>query len=100
MTFSQSNLSGLLGANGSMASSQKKSGFISGFIQKKILGDKKKERPITSILDVKKVKDNPRAIEIVFAEKNSNKAIVYECVNIDNQSEILAKLNFLLVIHP
>jgi hypothetical protein len=46
---------------------------------------------------VKRVRDNPRAIEIVFAEKNSNKAIVYECVTSDNQSEILAKLNFLLV---
>jgi hypothetical protein len=43
------------------------------------------------------VRDNPRAIEIVFAEKNSNKAIVYECVNQDNQCEIIAKLTFLLV---
>ena len=82
MTFSQSNLSGLLGPNsGSGGSSQKKTGFIQGFISKKLLGDKKKERPITSIIEAKKVRDNPRAIEIVFAEKNSNKAIVYECVN-------------------
>jgi hypothetical protein len=63
-------LSGLLGPNsGAGGSSQKKPGFISGFISKKLLGDKKKERPITSIIEAKKVRDNPRAIEIVFAEK-------------------------------
>ncbi len=60
--------------------SQKKSSFISGFITKKLLGDKRKERPITSIIDVKKVKDNPKAIEIIFEEKNTHKAIVYECM--------------------
>ena len=79
------------------ASSQKKTGFIQDFISKKLLGDKKKERAITSILEVKRVRDNPRAVEIVFAEKKSNKAIVYECVNQDNQCEIIAKLTFLLV---
>ena len=82
MTFSQSNLTGLMNqGGGGTPSSQKKSGFIQGFLSKNIFGDKKKERPISSILEVKRVRDNPRGIEIVFAEKNSNKAIVYECVN-------------------
>ena len=48
-------------------------------------------------MDVKKVRDNPRALEIVFAEKNSTKGMIYECVSMDNQSEIIAKINFLRV---
>ncbi len=62
---------------------EKKKGFISGLLSK-ISSDKRKERPIVSILEVRRVRDNPRAIEILFAEKNSNKAIVYECINQDN----------------
>jgi hypothetical protein len=60
---------------------EKKKGFITGFLQKKLLGDKRKPRPIASIIEVKKVKDNNRAIEIVFTEKNSTKGLVYECLN-------------------
>ena len=78
------------------ASSVQKKGFISGLLSK-IQSDKRKERPISSILEIKRVRDNPRAIEIIFAEKNSNKAIVYECISQDNQSEIIAKISFLLV---
>lgn len=37
------------------------------------------------------------AIEIVFEEKNSTKGLVYECNSADNQSEIIAKINFLKV---
>jgi hypothetical protein len=65
------------------SSMEKKKGFISGLLSK-ISSDKRKERPIVSILEVRRVRDNPRAIEILFAEKNSNKAIVYECINQDN----------------
>jgi len=72
-------------SSGGMGASsiEKKKGFISGLLSK-ISSDKRKERPIVSILEVRRVRDNPRAIEILFAEKNSNKAIVYECINQDN----------------
>lgn len=80
-----------------MASSmEKKKGFISGLLSK-ISSEKRKERPIASIIKIERVRDNPQALEIIFAEKNSNKAIVYECVTQDNLSEIMAKINFLLV---
>jgi hypothetical protein len=77
---------------------EKKKGFISGLLSK-ISSEKKKERPIVSIVKIDRVRDNPLALEIVFAEKNSNKAIFYECITKDNLSEILAKINFLLVSH-
>lgn len=77
---------------------KKKTGsFIADFLTKKLLGDKRKARPINSIIDIKKVKDNSSAIEIVFVEKNTTKGIVYECLSRDNQSEIIAKINFLRV---
>jgi len=64
------------------ASGEKKIGsFITGFLSKKLLGDKRKPRPINCVIELKKVKDNPRALEIVFAEKTSNKGIVYECLS-------------------
>jgi hypothetical protein len=69
---SQSNLMG--------TSMEKKKGFISGLLSK-ISSEKRKERPIASILKIERVRDNPLALEILFAEKNSNKAIVYECVS-------------------
>jgi hypothetical protein len=62
---------------------EKKKGFISGLLSK-ISSEKRKERPISSILKIERVRDNPLALEILFAEKNSNKAIVYECVSQDN----------------
>jgi hypothetical protein len=61
-------------------SMEKKKGFISGLLSK-ISSEKRKERPIASILKIERVRDNPLALEILFAEKNSNKAIVYECVS-------------------
>jgi hypothetical protein len=75
MGGSQSNLMG--------TSMEKKKGFISGLLSK-ISSEKRKERPIASILKIERVRDNPLALEILFAEKNSNKAIVYECVSQDN----------------
>ena len=85
---------------GQSVSGEKKIGsFFTGFLQKKLLGDKRKARSINSIIEIKKVRDNNRAIEIVFAEKTSTKGIVYECVSQDNQSEIFAKINFLRVSH-
>ena len=75
MGVSQSNLMG--------TSMEKKKGFISGLLSK-ISSEKRKERPISSILKIERVRDNPLALEILFAEKNSNKAIVYECVSQDN----------------
>jgi hypothetical protein len=75
MGGSQSNLMG--------TSIEKKKGFISGLLSK-ISSEKRKERPISSILKIERVRDNPLALEILFAEKNSNKAIVYECVSQDN----------------
>jgi hypothetical protein len=75
MGGSQSNLMG--------TSMEKKKGFISGLLSK-ISSEKRKERPISSILKIERVRDNPLALEILFAEKNSNKAIVYECVSQDN----------------
>jgi len=69
---SQSNLMG--------TSMEKKKGFISGLLSK-ISSEKRKERPIALILKIERVRDNPLALEILFAEKNSNKAIVYECIS-------------------
>lgn len=76
---------------------KKSSSFIAGFLSKKLLGDKRKERSINSIIEIKKLRDNPLAVEIVFAEKTSNKGIVYECLSVDNQSEIIAKITFIRV---
>jgi hypothetical protein len=84
------------GANaGAQGGSVKKSSFIGKFLSEKILGDKKKARPINSVIELKKVQGNNLALEIVFAEKNSTKGLVYECLSADNQSEIIAKINFL-----
>lgn len=99
-SFSQSNIVSLqMGGSQSNlmgTSMEKKKGFISGLLSK-MSSEKRKERPIASILKIERVRDNPLALEILFAEKNSNKAIVYECVTQDNQSEIMSKINFLLV---
>ncbi len=71
------------GTNG-QGGEKKKGSFIAEFLTKKLLGDKRKPRPINSIIDVKKVPDNPRAIEIVFNDKNNTKGLVYECFSQDN----------------
>lgn len=76
---------------------KKSSSFIAGFLSKKLLGDKRKERPINSIHSIKKLRDNPLALEIVFVEKTSHKGIVYECASVDNQSEIISKITFIRV---
>lgn len=60
---------------------KKRSSFITGFLTKKLLGDKRKSKSISSLIDIKKVKDNHRAIEMVFAEKNSTKGVIYECLS-------------------
>jgi hypothetical protein len=49
-------------------------------------------------MEIKKLRDNPRAFEVLFAEKTSTKAIVYECLSQDNMSEIIAKITFLKVL--
>ena len=76
---------------------KKKGSFISEFLTKKLIGDKRKPRPINAIRGIRKVEGNQQAIEIVFEEKNSTKGLVYECFSADNQSEIIAKINFLKV---
>jgi hypothetical protein len=85
------------GANGNGGQSKGKSSFIAEFLTKKLIGDKRKSRTINSIRGIRKVTGNNLAIEIVFEEKNSTKGLVYECINADNQSEIIAKINFLKV---
>ena len=77
---------------------KKKGSFIGEFLTKKLIGEKRKPRPINAIRDIRKVPGNSLAIEIVFEEKNSTKGLVYECITQDNQSEIIAKINFLKVI--
>lgn len=75
---------------------KKRGSFFGGFLSKKILGVKRKARPINSIDEIQKI--NNQTISIVFIEKNgTKKAIVYECMTADNCSEIIAKLNFLRV---
>lgn len=60
------------------------------------MGVKSKARPINTIIDLKKV--NSKTIQIIFIEKNeTKKVIVYECLTVDNCSEIMAKITFLRV---
>lgn len=57
---------------------KKRGSFFSGFLSKKILGVKRKSRPINSIDEIQKI--DSKTISIVFMEKNgTKKAIVYEC---------------------
>jgi len=42
-------------------------------------------RAFTCILDINGIRENPRAIEIIFAVNKLKKAIVYEFVNQANQ---------------
>lgn len=86
-------------SNGGTSTGQtekKRGSFFTEFLSKKILGVKRKARPISTIDDI--VKIDSKTIQIIFIEKNGNKkAIVYECQTGDNCSEIVAKLNFLRV---
>lgn len=59
---------------------KKKGSFIGEFLTKKLIGDKRKPRPINAIRGIRKVPGNALAIEIVFEEKNSTKGLVYECI--------------------
>ena len=63
------------------------------------MGVKTKARPISTILDIKKI--DSKTIQMVFIEKNdTRKCILYECMSADNCSEIMAKITFLRVSVP
>jgi hypothetical protein len=74
---------------------KKRGSFIGEFLTKKLFSVKRKARPISSIDIIRKL--NPITIQIIYNEKKDRKAIVYECLNADNCSEIVAKINFLKV---
>ena len=47
---------------------KKKQSFIAGFLQKKILGVKRKARPINTIEELRKV--DLKTIQIIYQDKN------------------------------
>jgi len=64
-------------------------------LTKKLFNVKRKIRTINSIAKIEKL--NSRTFRLEFKEEKESKAITYECMSPDNCSEIIAKLNFLMV---
>jgi hypothetical protein len=75
---------------------KKRGSFFNNFLGKKLMGVKTKARPINTIWDIKKI--DSKTIQMIFIEKNETKKVmVYQCVTVDNCSEIMAKITFLRV---